>query len=183
MNGIVGGAHPAQLGISQQAAQQHLGGQQTPQPQPGGPPRPPNTQPPGPAHLGSQRPLGIVNGVGVAMAPGVGPRPVAGPGRPGPGPPVAMTPTMLVRSGILQQQQQTGGPAPPPSASGQQQHPHPPQTPQIGQAPASPQKDTWTNLFFEFAGLSPADQSTIMTAAGFPDRQPNSLANEADKVR
>lgn len=113
-------------------------------------------------------------GVGV----GVGPRPVAGPGRPGPGPPVAMTPTMLVRPGV---------PAPPPSASGQQQHPHPhphpPQTPQIGQAPASPQKDTWTNLFFEFAGLSPSDQTMIMTNAGFPDRQPTSLANEADKVR
>ena len=177
----IGGAHPAQSGIPQQSVQHQLGGHQTPQP--GGPPRPPNAlQPPGPAHIAGQRPLAMLNGVGVAMPPGVQPRPVAGPGRSIPSAPVAMTPTMLVRSGVPQPpQQQPGVPPPPPPTPGSQQHP--PQTPQLGQPPASPQKDTWTNLFFEFTNLPPSEQAAIMAAAGFPDRQPTSLINEADKVR
>ena len=110
------------------------------------------------------------------MPPGVGPRPVPGPGRSVSSASVAMPPTMLMRSGVPQQQQQPGVPTP-----GPQQHP--PQTPQLGQQPASPQKDTWTNLFFEFTTLPLPDQTAIMSAAGFPDRQPTSLSNEADKVR
>jgi len=171
MNGVVavGGAHPAQPGIPQQQAQQQPGGQQQPS-QPGPPPRPPNSLPaPGPT-LGGLRPFTMVNGVGVAVPPGVGSRPVPGPGRPGPGgTPMVMPPNMLMRSGV---------PQPPP-----QQQPPPPQTPQLGQPPASPQKDTWTNLFFEFSSLPPNEQVSIMSAAGFSDRQPTSLVNEADKVR
>lgn len=170
MNGLVavGGPHP-QSGILQT---QQPGGQQQPS-QPGGPPRPPNSLPaPGPA-LGGQRSL---NGVGVIMPPG-GPRPAAaGPGRPGPGGAPMGMPTMLMRSGVPQPQPQ---PAPPAG----QQPPPPPQTPQLGQPPASPQKDTWTNLFFEFTTLPPSEQVMIMNAAGFPDREPGSLTNEADKVR
>ena len=173
MNGVgVGGGHPAQPGIPQQSAQQ----------QSGGPLRPPNPlQPPGSAQFGGQRPLGMVNGVGVAMPPGVGPRPVAGPGRPGPSAQVAMPSNMLMRSGMPQPPQQPGVPPPPPPAPGQQQHL--PQTPQLGQPPASPQKDTWTNLFFEFSSLPPPEQTAIMNAAGFPDREPTSLVNEAERVR
>ena len=106
------------------------------------------------------------------MPPGVGPRPVAGPGRSVSSASVAMPPTMLMRSGVPQQ---PGVPAPGPQ--------HPPQTPQLGQQPASPQKDQWTNLFFEFTTLPLSEQTTIMSAAGFPDHQPTSLTNEADKVR
>ena len=170
MNGIgVGGAYPAQPGIPQQQAQQQPGGQQQPS-QPGGPPRHHNSfQATGPAQLGGQRPLGMVNGVGVAM----GPRPVAGPGRSGPGGALMATPpNMLVRPGVPQPSQQQPGVPP-----GQQQ----PQQ-QIGQPPVSPQKDAWTSLFFEFTTLSPSDQAVIMATAGFPDRQPTSLVNEADKV-
>lgn len=157
MNGVVavGGAHPAQQGIPQ--AQQL----------PGGPPRPLNPFPVSGPPLGGQR---MANGVGVPLPPGVVPRPVAaGPGRPGPGgAPMVMLPN--VRSGVP--------PAPPTG----QQPPPPPQTPQLGQPPASPQKDQWTNLFFEFTHLPLSEQTTIMSAAGFPDRQPTSLV-EADKVR
>jgi hypothetical protein len=173
MNGVgVGGVHPAQPGIPHQSVQQHPGGQQQP-PQPVGS-RPPNPlQPSGPAHLGGQRLLHSVNGLGVPMPPS---RPVTGPGRPGPSAPA----NMIGRPGVPQPpQQQPGVPLPPPAAPGQQQHP---QTPQLGQPPASPQKDTWTTLFFEFTCLPISEQTAIMSAAGFPDRQPTSLVSEADRV-